>query len=112
MEAWPATLPPPLAEGARFAPAFDGIIKSQMEVGPFKRRRRVTRVPETFTGTILLNAAQYTTFKAFVELVGTSPFTWKDWRTGAAQNYAFVTLPTFDHVSAGLWHASLELVQA
>jgi hypothetical protein len=112
--AWPSTLPDPLARNPAFAPAFDNIRKSPMESGAIKRRPRATFVPETFTGSILVDATQYATLRDFVNttLDFTGAFDWKDWRTGTTQTYAFLTLPTYTHEAAGYWVASFELIEA
>ena len=110
---WPATLPEPLARNPAFAPAFDNIRKSPMETGAIKRRRRVTWVPEVFTGQVMLDAAQYATLRDFIEdtLAFTGSFDWTDWRTDTTQTLAFLTLPTYKHEAAGYWIASFELIQ-
>lgn len=113
--AWPSTLPSPLDDTADYAPLMDNVIRSSMETGSPKTRRRFTAVPETFTGGVLLTGAQCATLLAFAvtTLQDVLPFDWKDFRTGAAATYTFQKRPTFTRVkdSRGMWRASIELLK-
>ena len=110
---WPTTLPAPRADSADYAPLFDNIIKSSMEVGQ-KKRRRATYVPDTFAGSVILDAVQVATLLNFVDvtLKGVLPFDWVDWRTGEPQSYSFQTQPSFSLFSGttDFWVAKLDLV--
>lgn len=86
-----------------------------METGAPKRRRRFTAVPETFTGSVRLNATQYATLRDFVAvtLADVGVFDWIDHRTQVTATYYFKSRPRYTYVpnSAGYWDASLELVK-
>lgn len=111
---WPATLPTPLADSGQYAPLIENVITTNMETGAPKRRRRFTAVPETYTGSILVDGTQATALDTFVvvTLQDVLPFDWKDFRTGAAASYVFQKRPTYARVagSHGLWRVSLELM--
>lgn len=113
---WPSTLPAPLDESGDYSPAFDNIIKSNVEQGPSKRRRRATYAPEVFTGSVLLDSAQCATLIAFYEqvLAFVGPFDWVDFRTNQTITYVFNSRPKFSRVpGSGVlnrWKASLELL--
>ena len=111
---WPTTLPAPLARNPAYAPSFDNIMKSPMQSGAIKRRKRATKVPETLPCQIFLNATQYATLRDFIgtTLDTTGVFDWKDWRTDSTQAYGFLTLPTYTHEAVGYWIASFELIEA
>ena len=79
--AWPATLPTELlAQGYGEAPG-DNRLRSPMEVGPPKVRRRATSSPRKISGNVLLTEDQLDDFKTFYDttlLSGTLRFTWND----------------------------------
>lgn len=81
MADWPASLPPPLVNGAGYTPQ-ENTIRTQMVAGAAKMRRRFTAVPEMFAFTLRLTRAQVDTLDAFV--VGTLkdvlPFDWQNFR--------------------------------
>ena len=110
---WPSNLPAPAASAADYSPLFDNILKSQMEVGQ-KRRRLSTYCPDVFKSSVILDAAQVATLKAFygVTLQSILPFDWTDWRTGEPCTYAFQSAPTYSLFpgTTDVWTASLELV--
>lgn len=111
---WPSTLPKPTLGSANYAPLFDPVLQTTMEGGAPKRRLRVTAVPETFTGQVMLTAAQLATFRTFyaTTLKYVAPFDWVDFRTGAAMTYVFSKPPAESKVAnhADLWQVSLELL--
>lgn len=93
----------------------DNVIKTDMETGAPKRRRRFTAVPETFTCSVVLTGAQCAVLNTFVvtTLADVLPFDWKDFRSGGAATYVFNKRPTyaFAAAGAGLWRASLDLMK-
>lgn len=113
---FPASLPGPVLDSIGYKPAFDNVIRSQMD-GGMKKRRRVTKVPEVFTGTLAVTSAQLQTLLDFYELTVKQvlPFDWKDWRkpndTTALATFSFRSYP--QHVPWGddHWLVSLELDQ-
>lgn len=114
--AWPASLPVPRSDGsAKYAPIVQPVVSTSMETGAPKYRRRFTYVPETFTGTLILTAAQCATLQAFVAttLKDVNPFDWIDFRSQAAASYVFTARPTYTQIasSRGLWTVTLELLK-
>lgn len=111
---WPSTLPKPLLNSANYAPLFDPVQRTSMEAGAPKTRLRVTAVPETFTGQLMLTSAQLATLRTFqaTTLKYVLPFDWVDFRTGAAQTYVFSKPIAESKVQnhADLWQVSLELM--
>lgn len=115
-ENFPASLPGPVLDSIGYKPAFDNVIRSQMDVGA-KTRRRATKVPEILTCSLLVTHAQLQTLLDFYEITvqHVLPFQWKDWRkpndAAAWSIFTFRSYPT--HVPWGddHWQVSLELDQ-
>lgn len=71
---WPSTLPPPLLAGYSLETG-DNTIRTDMDTGPARVRRRSTAAPDTVGFSVLLNAEQMVIFRAFWDT---------DWQSGAA----------------------------
>lgn len=113
---WPTSLPVPLVEGISYTPG-QNVIRSQMDAGVAKMRRRFTAVPETLTFNLVLIEAQVQVLQDFVEitLADVLPFDWIDFRkpTGTGVTYRFTKRPGFTPRSAAgnRWVAAIELEQ-
>jgi len=110
---WPATLPQePLAQGFNER-APDTVIRSAMEAGPPKVRRRFTAGIRLIDCQVRLTPAQVETLDSFFDSTiagGALSFDWKHPRTGAAVTYRLVEPPSYTPVARGtLWQASLRL---
>ncbi len=110
---WPASLPQePLTQGfSEQAPST--AIRSQMEAGPPKVRRRFTAGVRNIECQLRLTPAQVDTLDAFFGSTvagGALPFDWKHPRGGTAVTFRFVEPPSYTPVARGtLWQASLRL---
>jgi hypothetical protein len=62
---WPAGLPVTLLMEGLSAKPKSNVIRTTMDAGPQKARRRYTASTKTFTGRILLNAEQRALFEQF-----------------------------------------------
>lgn len=112
-EAWPGTLPQePLYEGYREA-VPNGILRTQMDAGPPKQRRRYTAAPRRFTMTLCLTKAQVAVLDSFVLNNlngGVDAFTWTHPRTGAGATYRFAgETPVYQAFADDLWVTSLSV---
>lgn len=111
MAAWPGTLPQvPLADG--FSESHPELaIRTNMDVGPAKVRRRQTAGVITMTCNFRLTTAQRATLVTFWQTTiagGASTFTWVHPITSAAITCRMVNPPQFTPLSRGLyWRASL-----
>ncbi|HET6805328.1 MAG TPA: hypothetical protein VFH59_07815 [Frateuria sp.] len=110
---WPASLPPPQANsGAAYQPASN-VVRSNMDAGVAKVRRRFTAVVTPFNCSLKLTQAQYETLIDFYEntLQDALPFDWTDFRTGQAASYRFIQRPSgaFLDRSINRWKVSLQL---
>lgn len=80
MATWPASLPQTLLydlTGMRQA----GKVRSQMDTGPAKQRKRFTAVAKEYDGALILTQAQVATFNTFYETTlgeGAVSFDWID----------------------------------
>ena len=110
---WPASLPQePLAQGfSEQAP--NTVIRSQMEVGPPKVRRRFTAGVRNIECQLRLTPAQVDTLDAFFGSTvagGALSFDWKHPRGGTVVTFRFVEPPAYAPVARGtLWQATLRL---
>jgi hypothetical protein len=110
---WPASLPQdPLAQGfSEQAP--NTVIRTTMEAGPPKMRRRFTAGIRNIECQLRLTSAQTDTLDLFFETTlagGSLSFDWKHPRTGATVTFRFVEPPSYGAVARGtLWWASLKL---
>lgn len=112
MASWPATLPQlPLAADHAEAPP-DIVLRTQMEVGPAKLRRRTTAGASPLTAGFILNETQVATLRTFYESTlsgGALPFDWLHPRTGAAISCRFLEPPGQSAPSAGFYHVICRL---
>ncbi len=111
MAEWPNTIPQkPLAEGYSSMPQ-DNVLRSQVDAGPEKRRRRFTARSEFITCEWDFTAAEYTTFKAFFEddtFDGSIEFEFPHPETGLTVDAAFRE-PYEAEPRADRWHVFTEL---
>ena len=66
MANWPNTLPKPALSGYSVEPQ-NAVLKTQMEAGPNRYRKRYTTVPVDIKGGLTLTAAQMAVFKTFYQ---------------------------------------------
>ena len=87
---WPHILPQYLQVSGYQEQAGDMMLRSSMEAGPQKVRRRFTAAPRPLTGDILVTREQFEFFKYWYEFVllgGTLRFGWADpWSTTVLTN--------------------------
>jgi len=113
MIVWPASLPQePLLQG--FGEQVPNtVIRSQMEAGPSKVRRRFTAGVRNIDCQMRLTADQLETLDAFFMTTiagGALSFDWKHPRNGTAVTFRFIEPPSYSPVARGtVWHASLRL---
>lgn len=92
---WPSDLPQtPYSDENGQSPMYaptDNTIRTSVDVGPPKLRRRYTAVVEPCTLNFQMNEAEIAILKTFVQdtLQDVLPFTWIDFRTGGAATYRF-----------------------
>lgn len=114
MPAWPCALPQYV-----FVPGYeerfrDTVLRSPMDAGPAKTRRRQTAAPKTFKGTVPMTASQVAIFETFFETEigdGALSFDWVHPRTQAAATLRLVTPPpprVVPEAGGGTWTVSFD----
>ncbi len=110
---WPATLPDTLSLEGLSDRLPSGAIRTQMDGGPVKQRRRFTAAVEPITGSLVLTAAQTEILDAFwltTTKMGTLSFNWTHPRKLTAVEMRFVaTSPPQYTPAGGLYSVTLEL---
>jgi len=105
MTAWPGSLPQtPLVQG--YVQSYkDTAIRSTMDQGPDKLRRRVTKPLRLVQMQFMMTLAQVQTLRTFynttIQGIGLVDMT--DSLTGVTTNYRFVGPPSFNFVEANNW---------
>lgn len=109
---WPASLPPKL-DREEFEETFpETTLRTQMDIGPAKARRRFTAQVSPIRGSIVLTQDQAAALRAFyVDTVagGASRFNWTHPRTGAPCEMRFTAAPKLVNLGGAVWKASLQL---
>lgn len=114
---WPAALPQmPTVESYDSSPA-DATLRTDMDAGPAKVRRRFTSGPETMTVRLMmtatqLNAASPNGFHAFFVTdtsYGATEFTWVNPRTGSAATCRFIGAPAYSPLGGTAWEVRFRM---
>ena len=113
MSTWPASLPQPNLNGYAIKPDA-GFIRTDMDVGPARQRRRYTAPPSRISASWVFNATQMAAFKTFFETtldLGSGWFTLNiNAGAGMADKDCRFTEPYQASLSAsGVWSVSASL---
>jgi hypothetical protein len=103
-QAWPGSLQQLLNEANFGLKVGETAIRSEMDVGPAKVRRRFTHPINTFSASINLTTAEYTTFYNFFNTTlagGTLPFEFDHPITQVTTEFRFVEPPTISSLGGG-----------
>ena len=90
---WPSSIQQAFNSGSFRLSDEDNVIRSEVEMGKPKRRRRYTASRETFTGSFIVDSTGYATFKAFFNttlVAGSLPFTHDHPITGTSTDFEFL----------------------
>lgn len=111
MAAWPSTLPAPLLGSYTEQPA-PNVIRSDMDIGPDKVRRRSTSDLAKLEFALMLDSAGVATLDGFYRTTcrsGALAFDFPHPRTGATVSARFVAPYQVAHHDKGLWRVSVSL---
>lgn len=111
MPTWPATLPAPLLSSLSEAPPNNSI-RSQMDKGPDKIRRRTTANVRPISFTLALTAAQLETLDDFYvtdTFSGSEAFDYTHPRTGQSVQAVFASPPQYSEREGVLYNAGVSL---
>jgi PPE-repeat protein len=106
---WPATLQQLLSEASFGIAVGDTILRTDMDVGHAKTRRRFTKGVDIFTGSIYLTLAQYDFFMAFFNTTlngGSLTFTFNHPLTQVPTDFRFKGAPSISSIGGGNLTAS------
>lgn len=112
MPTWPASLPQTVMTAGLEERPPDTSLRSQMDAGPAKVRRRFTAGVRVFSATVPLSDTETETLDSFYQTDlqgGALRFDWTHPRTGAAVKFRFVTPPRYAPRSSKLWLVQLQL---
>lgn len=112
-ELWPASLPQvPVGDSVSYTP-WENSIRSQMDAGAHKLRRRFTAVGDDVTLALICTRDQVEALQEFYEttLKTVLPFTWRHFRkpNWPQTDYRFKNPPKFSPAGGAMWRAELEL---
>lgn len=114
MATWPDTLPQSFQGGGDYqeTPA-NTVLRTTMDTGVTKLRRRQTRSESFVQGTMIFSPAQAVTFMTFFEETlrgGSIVFNGALTRTGTTQNYFFQEEPILNHIGGETYQVFMRLV--
>jgi hypothetical protein len=111
MAVWPATLPQRVLLSDFAESADSNVIRSEMEFGPAKVRRRYTAEIKVYQVSLVLTPDQVTTLDTFYDstLGAVDAFDWVDPRTLAAAVLRFRSRPEYRPLGGGFWRTSFAL---
>lgn len=107
MAAWPATLPRPLVTGYQLAPA-DPVIRSDMEVGAARARRRSAARNDQVAVTWHFTAAEMAVFRAWFDDDSAGAAGGAAWFSGIDLALGTTGLVSSEVRFTGVWQASAE----
>lgn len=114
MPTWPGTLPQdPEIDGLVEQPP-DTILRTQMDAGPAKVRRRFTAGVRPFRMKMLLTKTQVADLETFFVTTlkyGSESFDWHNPRTQASEEFRFVGPPAYNMLGPDTWMASFTVEQ-
>lgn len=110
--AWDAGLPQKLLIDGYSETMADNLLRTSMDAGPAKQRRRSAAGARPVSGTLKMTAAQMATFKTFYYttlLSGALRFSWTDPITGGAVEMRFTAVPSWRAISGNLYDVEIKL---
>ncbi len=112
MTAWPSSLPESVLVSSHGEQLANTALRSSMEAGAPKMRRRFTAAPKPVEVSMVMTGAQTQTFETFFDDTlagGTLSFEWKLPRTDAATTYRFREPPSLKPVGPDQWEVAMKL---
>lgn len=107
---WPSGLQDKVNEVGFSHAIGETVLRSENDTGPVKVRRRFTRSVDTFSVSIDLTVAEYSTFTYFYHTTtagGVTPFTFVNPITGVSNEFRFTGPPTFSSLGGGHFRANM-----
>lgn len=110
-QVWPTSLQTLVNEENFNYSVGNTVLRSDMDVGPSKLRRRITKSVDSLTVSINLYQTDYSTFINFFDVDcngGVSTFNYTHPITGATQEFRFKGPPTITSLGGGYFKVSME----
>ena len=111
---WPAGLPQRPMVGGYQERFSETVLRTAMDAGAAKTRRRFTSAPRQFELTFRVTALQADLLQTFFETTtagGSLPFSWVNPRDGSAGEFRFMEVPRVSAVTATMFSAAVKLEQ-
>lgn len=108
---WPVTLPDQLLQRGYSQSCKNVVLKSSMEIGPAKYRRRSTAGVQPVSGNLVIDKDQLADLREFYDdtlLGGSLRFSWKDPVSLAACEFRFTESPSWT-INSGWYNAAIQL---
>jgi len=112
MATWPATLPQVLQVSGFEETLGAFTIRTQMDAGPAKQRRRFTAAPRPVTGSITVDADGWDDFVEFYETTlegGSLSFDWVKPGTATPATFRFTAPPSRTAFGGDIYIVSMQL---
>jgi hypothetical protein len=112
MANWPATLPQSFLVQGFSEMMPNNVIRSKMDVGPPKVRRRSTAAPTELMGRQAMTLTQTETLDTFYKdttAYGSQEFTWDDPRTGDSVSMRFKAPPKLTALGNDYWMVEFQM---
>ncbi|MEO5341100.1 MAG: hypothetical protein H7837_11400 [Magnetococcus sp. MYC-9] len=109
---WPTSLPQYVLRDGYREELPNTTLRTPMEVGPAKVRRRTSAAPKQVECQMDLNAEQLDILEGFYQSTtagGSLAFSWPHPRTRTTTLFRFTSPPVFHPVSGLLWNVTLKL---
>lgn len=104
---WPVTLPPaPDTYGFKIIYP-QNVIRTRMDYGPIKQRRRVAWSREQMVVAFVVDSTQLATFETFYKTTvqsGVLPFQWTHPMRQVLGEYRIIEVPDIESQEFGLWY--------
>lgn len=112
MANWPVTLPQSVLQEGFGETLPDTSVRTAMDAGPPKVRRRTTAAVRPISAAIVVDATQASTLETFyLDTLkgGALPFDMVDPRTGVTASFMFAAPPAYVPLSGTHWRVSLSM---
>lgn len=109
---WPSTLQQNLNQSGFTNTLPDNVIRSSMDVGPDKVRRRDVSAVEPIVGSIVATLDEYNdlvTFYNDITVSGSLPFDWVHPITGESEEFRFTAPPSITAISGTHYTITLNM---
>ena len=114
MPTWPASLPQVPESSSYEETAPNELLRTQMDSGPAKVRRRFTSGVRDYGMTFRMTKAQVATLDTFYITTlsgGVVKYDWTNPRTGATDTFRFKSPPKYQHRTGDFWRVAIEIEQ-